>query len=189
MGDPKFPRPKWSRPSHPWQADRIKAENELIRKFGLKNKKEVWKAQSRLRRWRQRARELQARMRTGDVQAEKERGEVLQRLARLGILPGQEATLDDVLALSVERLMERRLQTLVYLRGLANTVRQARQLVVHGHVAIGGRKVTIPGYLVKKPEEEGIRYHAHSELAHEAHPARPSLEALEARRVLAERRE
>lgn len=189
MGDPKFPRPKWSRPSHPWQADRIKAENELIRKFGLKNKREVWKAQSLLRRWRQRARELQARMRTGDAQAEKERGQMLQRLARLGLLPGEGATLDDVLALNPETLMERRLQTVVYLRGLANTVRHARQLVVHGHVAVADRKVTIPGYLVKQAEEEDVRYHAHSELAHEAHPARPSLETLEARRVLAERGE
>ncbi len=187
MGDPKFPRAKWSRPSHPWQADRIKAENDLIRKFGLKNKREVWKGQSLLRQWRQRARILQARIRYGDAHAEREREQLLRRLARFGILPMEGATLDDVLALEMENLMERRLQTLVYLKGLANTVKHARQLVVHGHVAIGERKVTIPGYLVKKAEEEDIKYHSHSELSNEAHPARPSLEALEARRLTSER--
>lgn len=186
MGDPKFPKPKWSRPSHPWQADRIKAENELIRKFGLKNKRELWKSQSLLRRWRQRARTLQAKMRYGDPQAEKEVKELLQRLARLGLLPVEGATLDGVLGLKVEDILERRLQTLVYLRGLGNTVRQARQLIVHGHIAIGDRKVTVPGYLVKKAEEDGIRYNPRSVLANEAHPARPSLEVLEARRMASE---
>ncbi len=183
MGDPKFPRPKWSRPSHPWQADRIKSENELIRKFGLKNKREVWRVQSLLRRWRQRARILQARTRYGDPQAEKEIQELLRRLARLGLLPLEGASLDDVLALEMENVMERRFQTIVYLQGLANTVKHARQLIVHGHVAIGDRKVTIPGYLVKKDEEGAISYHPHSEMANEAHPARPSLETLEARRL------
>lgn len=186
MGDPKFSRAKWSRPSHPWQADRIQAENELIRKFGLKNKREVWKAQSQLRSWRQRARNLQARTRYSDAQADKEVKELLQRLARMGLLPFDGATLDDVLALRSESLMERRLQTIVYLRGLANTVKQARQLVVHGHVAVGNRRVTIPGYLVPRAEEEEVRYDVHSELSNEAHPTRPSLEALETRRLTME---
>ncbi len=186
VGDPKFPRAKWSRPSHPWQAERIKAENELIRKFGLKNKREVWRTQSLLRRWRQRARSLQARTRYGDVQAEKETDQMLKRLARLGLLPMEGATLDDVLALKMEDVLGRRFQTLAYLRGLTNTVRQARQLIVHGHVAIGNRKVTVPGYLVMKEEEESIDYHPKSEFANEAHPARPSLEALEARRLTSE---
>lgn len=94
--------------------------------------------------------------------------------------------MDDVLALKMEDVLSRRFQTLAYLRGLTNTVRQARQLIVHGHVAIGDRKVTIPGYLVKKEEEERIDYHPKSEFANEAHPGRPSLEALEARRLTSE---
>ena len=52
MGDPKFSRKKYETPSHPWQADRIKEENELIKKYGLKNKKEVWKVKSLLRNFR-----------------------------------------------------------------------------------------------------------------------------------------
>lgn len=176
MGDPKFPRPKWTRPPRPWQADRIKEENELIAEFGLKNKREVWKALSQLRHWRQRARDLQALVRYENPQAEREVEELLQRLGRLGMLPRKGASLDDVLTLQPEAILGRRLQTLVHLRGLAHTAKQARQFIVHGHVAVGDRRVTIPGYLVPVDEEEGIRYHPQSELAHEAHPARPSLE-------------
>jgi len=47
MGKPKFSRKKYETPSHPWQEDRIKAENELVKKYGLKNKKEVWKARTK----------------------------------------------------------------------------------------------------------------------------------------------
>ena len=53
MGDPKFSRAKFERPSHPWQAERIKTENELLKKYGLKNKKELWRSQFVLRRFRQ----------------------------------------------------------------------------------------------------------------------------------------
>ena len=41
MGKPKFSRKKYETPSHPWEEDRIKLENELIKKYGLKNKSEA----------------------------------------------------------------------------------------------------------------------------------------------------
>ncbi len=186
MGDPKFPRARWSRPSRPFQADRIQAENDLLGQFGLRNKRELWRTESLLRHWRQRARVLQAQVRFGDSQAEKEVEELLQRLARLGILASSGAHLDDVLTLQTRNILERRLQTFAYLKGLAHTARQARQFIVHGHISISDRKVTIPGYIVRRNEEDSIRYHPHSDLANEAHPARPSWEVMEARRLAQE---
>jgi len=173
LGDPKFSRAKYERPSHPWEGERIKAENDLLKKYGLKNKKELWRSQFVLRRFRQRARELQARVRTGDKQAEKEREELLRRLGRLGLLPLEGTTLDDVLALDVEAVLSRRLQTLTFLKGLAFTPRQARQFIVHGHVSIAGRRVTIPGYVVSRTEENGIAYDERSAISSDLHPARP----------------
>lgn len=173
MGDPKFSRRKYERPSHPWEGERIKAENELVKKYGLKNKKELWRAQSVLRRFRQRARELQAKVRYGDKQAGKEREELMGRLGRLGLLPTEGAALDDVLALDVEAVLSRRLQTLAFVKGLAFTPHQARQFIVHGHVAIGARRVTVPGYLVTRTEEGGIVYDPRSPISHDLHPARP----------------
>lgn len=173
MGDPKFSRRTYTRPSHPWEGERIKGENELLKKYGLKNKRELWKAQSVLRRFRQRARQLQALVRSANPQAEKEKGELLARLGRLGLLPLDGATLDDVLALDVEALLSRRLQTLTFVKGLAFTPHQARQFIVHGHVSVAGRRVDVPGYLVGRGDEGTIVYDPRSPIAHELHPARP----------------
>ncbi|MEE9223806.1 MAG: 30S ribosomal protein S4 [Thermoplasmata archaeon] len=178
MGDPKFSRRKYDKPKHPWEGDRIKAENELIKKYGLKNKKELWKAQTLLRRFRQRSRELQAKVRYQDKQAEKERSELLKKLGSLGLLPLEGASLNDVLALDIEAILSRRFQSMAYVKGLAYSTKQSRQLIVHGHAAIGDRKVTIPGYYVKRDEENLIRYSPDSPLANELHPSRPDLEAV-----------
>jgi small subunit ribosomal protein S4 len=178
VGDPKFSRAKYERPSHPWEAERIKTENELLKKYGLKNKKELWRSQFTLRRFRQRARDLQARVRTGDKQAEKEREQLLRRLGRLGLLPLEGTTLDDVLGLDVEALLSRRLQTLTFLKGLAFTPRQARQFIVHGHVSVSGHRVTIPGYLVSREEENVIIYDERSPIANDLHPVRQAAAAI-----------
>jgi small subunit ribosomal protein S4 len=172
MGNPKLPRRKYDTPSHPWQGDRIKLENDLIKKFGLKNKREVWKMQSQLRNFRQQARLLNARLRMADLQAEKEKNQLLTRLVKLGLL-NPNSDLNDVLGLEVENILNRRLQTQVYLKGLAHTPKQARQFIIHGHVSIDGRKVTIPGYLVKHNEEGTIEYNQYSSLTNELHPMRP----------------
>jgi small subunit ribosomal protein S4 len=172
MGDPKFSTRKYDTPSHPWQGERIASENEILRKHGLKNKTELWKVASLLRTFRQRARNLQAKIRYGDKQAEKERDEFIQRLDSMGII-SKEATLDDILSLDIEVLLTRRLQTLAYLKGLSSSPKQARQFIVHGHVSINGKKVTIPGYMVKRSEEETLAYLAYSPLADDLHPARP----------------
>ncbi len=172
MGKPKFSRKKYETPSHPWQEDRIKEENELIKKYGLKNKKEIWKAQTRLRKYRGQARELLAKVGRGDVQSKKESEQLLIHLNMISILP-MNSTLDDVLALDTESILSRRLQTLTYLKGLANTPDQARQLISHGHIAVGNRRVTVPGYMVTKQEESEIGYTHDSPLNDVMHPARP----------------
>ena len=172
MGKPKFSRKKYETPSHPWQEDRIKAENELIKKYGLKNKREIWKAETRLRKYRGQARELLARVGGGDTQSKKESDQLLMHLNRVNILPSN-STLDDVLTLGTESILSRRLQTLTYLKGLANTPTQARQLISHGHIAICNRKVTVPSYIVTKDEEGEIDYIPDSPLNDLMHPARP----------------
>ena len=172
MGKPKFSRKKYETPSHPWQEDRIKAENELVKKYGLKNKREVWKARTKLRKFRGQARELLAKVKGEDIQGKKESEQLLVYLNRLNILPTN-SSLDDVLALDIESILSRRLQTLSYLKGFANTPDQARQLIIHGHIAIGERRVTIPGYMVTKDEEEQLGYTNDSPLNDTMHPARP----------------
>ncbi len=186
MGDPKFSRRKYDTPAHPWEGERIKEENELLMKYGLKNKRELWRAKSFVRGLRAQSRELQARIRTGDPQAKIETEQLLARCAKLSLLPQDGATLNDVLSLNTEAILARRLQTVVYRKGLAYTPKQARQLIVHGHAAVGPRKVTIPGYIVKRGEEEQIQYHETSPIANELHPMRPKPEELKAKMEAAE---
>ena len=173
MGKPKFSRKKYETPSHPWKEDRINTENELIKKYGLKNKREIWKGETALRKYRSQARELLAKIGSGDLQIKKESNQLLAHLTRLNILP-LNSTLDDVLALETEAILARRLQTITYLRGFANTPMHARQLISHGHIAITNRKITVPGYMVTKDEENEIDYIADSPLNDTMHPARPS---------------
>lgn len=171
MGKPKFSRKKYETPSHPWEGERIKEEHELVKKYGLKNKREIWKAKTLLKKYRGQARSLLAKVAT-DPQSKKECDQLLMHLNRLNILP-LNFTLDDVLSLDVEDILSRRLQTLTYLKGLAKSPRQARQLIVHGHISVGGRKITIPSYLVTKDEENEISYTENSPLNDPLHPERP----------------
>lgn len=100
--------------------------------------------------------------------------QLLDRLHRLGILH-ETAALDDVLDMSIEDILERRLQTLVFRRGLAKSVYQARQLITHGHVSIGGKRVSSPSYLVLRNEEPKISYAPASPLSATDHPLRESI--------------
>ena len=175
MGNPKFSKKKYNTPKHPWKQDRIESEREFIKKYGLKNHKEVWKAKTYLGRYRQQARELLAKLGGKDPQVKKESDQLLLHLTRMGILPSG-SSLDDVLALETESILNRRLQTLVYLKGFSNTIIHSRQLINHGHIGIGEKKVDIPGFIVPKDDESEINYLNKSPLNELSHPARPKTE-------------
>lgn len=55
------------------------------------------------------------------------------------------------------QILESRLDNVIYRMGLANTRREARQIVNHGHVTINGKRVDIPSYLVKPGEVISLR--------------------------------
>ncbi|MDD5111595.1 MAG: 30S ribosomal protein S4, partial [Candidatus Altiarchaeota archaeon] len=84
-----------------------------------------------------------------------DKSELIDRLIKSGML--KTSALDAVLALNVEDLFERRLQTIVYRKGLAKTPKQARQIITHGHVVVGDTIINIPRYPVKLSEEESVR--------------------------------
>ncbi len=126
-----------------------------------------------LSKFRGMARTLQSMSASERVKVE---AQILGRLKHIGILP-EDAVLDNVLDLAIESILDRRLQTLVFKKGLAKTIYQARQLISHGHIAIGERKVFSPSYLVLKEEEENISYSVTSPLASTEHPIRESIEA------------
>ena len=160
----------------------MEEEGKLLTKYGLKNKRELWKAESILRGFRRQARDLQARLRAGEPQARRETDQLIGRLTRLGVLPVGSPTIDDVLALNTEDLLQRRFEWIVFHRGLAPTANGARQWITHGHLSIGDHRVTRPGYLVSSAEEPLIAYCPTSPLANDDHSVRVALrERLQAR--------
>ena len=174
MGDPKFPSKHYNTPSHPWQKTRIEQERTLTHQYGLKSKKEIWKADTKVREMRRQARKLTAK--ANDEQAQKEKTLLLNKLSRLGMLE-QGAALEDVLRMAPENILDRRLQTQVYLQGLASTVKQSRQLIIHGHISVEGAVNRVPGMIVTKTQEKNITYSPSSALNSDLHPVRPGAKA------------
>ncbi len=152
MGDPKKLRKKYSTPNHPWQKARIDEEKELMSEYGMKNKKELWKMVSTLKNYKQRLKQLIPRK---DAQAEVERKQLISKLRSLGIISA-DASQEDVLGITMRQVMDRRLSTLVLKKGLASSIRQARQFVTHEHVSVNGRMINSPSYLVPIEEEPFI---------------------------------
>lgn len=152
MGDPKNSRKIWRKPKRPLNYDLLNEELYVLGTFGLKNKRELWKAHTELSRVRKQARSLLAL--TQELREKKE-PTLMKSLTRVGFVK-ENSTLDDVLNLKVTDLLARRLQTMVQKKGLIKSPYQARQAVVHGHVMIGDRVVTIPSYTVKIDEENEI---------------------------------
>ena len=155
MGQPKHARKKYARPRKPWDKRRLEEEGALKKQYGFKNKRELWRTEEMLRKKRHSARRLLAMQLEQRIKREQE---LIASLIKIGMLD-EKATLDDVLTLNVQEMLERRLQTIVYRKGLANTLSQARQFIVHGHIALNGKKLTTPSYIVKRGEENKLSYY------------------------------
>src|SRR6056297_3578542 len=174
MGDPRKVRRKYEGPGHPWVASRLETERDLKKTFGTKNKKELYKMETALKRFKDQAKQLSSRV---DAQAEKEQQQMIDKMVGLGLIKTG-AGLDDILGLSVIDLMNRRLQTVLVKRLLARTTSQARQFITHGHVIVGNSVITSPGYIVSIEEEAKITFRGSSAFNSEQHPERFSEEEL-----------
>ena len=171
MGSAKRQRKKFSKPSHPWQKDRILEEKEIREQYGLRRKYEIWKMDSILKNFTRQAKNL---VTIRNKQVEKERGQLLSKLHSLGLID-KNAKIEDILSLTLNDIMERRLQTLVYRKNLASSARQARQFIVHAHIALGEKIVTAPSYLVPVDEEGNIGFSQGSVLSNTGHPQRSAI--------------
>jgi small subunit ribosomal protein S4 len=160
LGDPKYPRRMWKKPKRPLNYDLKMEELKTLGTFGLKTKRELWKAHTQLSKVRHQARSLLA---LGKEIREKKEPILMNSLTRIGLV-SENSTLDDVLNLQITDLLSRRLQTVVQKKLSFKTPYQARQAVVHGHVMIGDRIINIPSYTVKVNEEKEIHLTSDSSL-------------------------
>ena len=194
MGSPKRLRKKYEMPANMWDSSRIAQQHEIKEKYGLKKMRELWQAESELSRIRKNVREILA-----GRESEETGRQIISRLASYGIVK-PDATLDELLSIGVDSLLERRLQTVVAKKGLARTLKQARQLITHGFIAINGKKVTTPSYEVRTSEESLIGYYkpidlnagvgkAEQKAEAEAHAGMPERQAKEAENSDSEKNE
>jgi small subunit ribosomal protein S4 len=160
MGDPKYPRKVWRKPKRPLNYELKMDELQTLGTFGLRTKRELWKAHTELSRVRQQARSLLAL--TEEARAEKE-PILLKSLSRIGLV-SENSSLDDVLNLKPTDLLARRLQTIVSKKLGFKTPYQARQAVIHGHIMVGDRKVDIPSYTVTVAEEDSVKFSPESKI-------------------------
>ncbi|MBN2154570.1 MAG: 30S ribosomal protein S4 [Candidatus Lokiarchaeota archaeon] len=158
MGDPRKLRKKFKRPRVPFEKVRIDSELRYLGEYGLRNKRELSKHRFQLSKFRRMARDLKTM--PEDVQKIMY-NELLSKLHGIALVDS-DATTDDVLSLSVENILDRRLQTMVFKKGLARSIYQARQLIAHKHIAIQDKVISSPSYLVKADEEEHLKFHNYS---------------------------
>ena len=179
MGDPKKFRKKYKTPTHPWMKERIEEEKKLLSEYGLGRKKEIWKMDSKLKKFFNQAKQIVGMEKE---KAEEKKKNLIQKLQRLGLL-SKNAGFDDILGLTINDIMERRLQTIVFRKGLARTMKQARQFITHRHILVGDRVITMPSYIVPVELEDKISFVKASPLSDPDHPERKKDEKEEKKKV------
>jgi len=128
----------YSKPKRPFDKVRLDEEKGIMKEFGLKNKREIWKAEARIKSIREKAKRL--------ISSKLEEQQTLfNKLNKIGIKVN---SISSILSLNKQDYMKRRLQTIVVAKKLASTSRQARQLIVHKKILVDGRAISIPSYVV-----------------------------------------
>lgn len=138
---------KYQKPKKLFNKIQIEEEDSLLKNYGLKNKKELWKAEAKIEKIRKQAKKL--------LTAPQEQQQFLNKLATIGLIKAN-ANIDDLLELKKEDILNRRLQTIVHKKGLATTAKQARQLIVHKKIMVSEKILNIPSYIVPIAMEKEI---------------------------------
>ncbi len=183
MGDPKKNRKKYSTPVHPWKKDRIDEEKELVKEYGLKNMQEIWKMKAPLDHFKHRVKNI---ISISGTEADEQTTALLSKLHSMGLVK-EGAKLDDVLSLTTRDILERRLQTLLFRKGLCRSAKQARQFITHRHVSVKGQKIDAPSYLVSLDEEASITFAENSSLSNPEHPELQIAEPKKTKKVTKEK--
>jgi len=138
---------KYSKPKRPFDKSRIEEESIIKKKYGLKNKKEIWKADAKVRLMRQKAKKL--------IKAPlKEQKALFLRLQKIGL---KVFSIADVLGLNKKDYLDRRLQTIILEKKIAPTIKTARQRITHKKILVNGAVVNSPSYIVSTDLEDKIK--------------------------------
>ena len=166
-------------PRRPFEKERLDAELKLCGEFGLRAKKEVWRAKFVVAKLRKAARILLT-LDEKDPKRLFEGAAILRQCRRLGVLSDDKLKLDYVLALTDEDFLERRLQTQVFKLGLARSIHHARVLIKQRHIRVGAQCVNVASFIVRTESQKHIDLVRNSSLA-EGAPGRVKRRRLKAK--------
>jgi small subunit ribosomal protein S9e len=155
-------------PRNPFEKERMVKELELVGRYGLRNKRELWTLQKVFTKDKERARNLLISSNPNDVLIDGRY--LLNRLVKYGILGAIDLTdrdevvsgLSKILDLTIDRYLDRRLQSCVFSAGLAKSIHQARVLVNSRCICVGDQIVDISSFMVKAEQEPFIEYNPYS---------------------------
>jgi len=148
-------------PRRPYEKERIDRELKTVGEYGLRNKREYWRVQFLLSKIRSVARVLLT-LPEKDPKRLFEGAALMRRLTRIGLLGENEQKLDHCLALTVEKFLDRRLQTRVFQAQLAKSIHHARVLIRQRHIRVGRQMVNVPSFVVRVDSEKHIEFSATS---------------------------
>jgi small subunit ribosomal protein S4 len=168
MGDIKKIRKKYSKPSHPWRIARIEEENAICKEYGIPKKNELWKGIAKLESFKNQAKKFSALQ---GSQADLERNNLFKKLHSYNLINVGDSA-DAILGITLKNILDRRLQTLVFKKGLTKTMKQARQMITHRHVSINNKIVSSPSYIVKVVEEASMSIRPKSPFYNQDHAER-----------------
>jgi len=152
MGEPKKQRKVYDAVKSPWNFKLLGDELKLLGEYGLKNKRELRTHQSYLRKIRTAVRETFS---LSEDDKKVKNVEIISRLSKLGLIPDN-SSVDNILKIGLKEILERRLQTIVFRKGIAQTPYQARQLITHGHILVNNNVIKKPGFFVNSIDVEKV---------------------------------
>jgi small subunit ribosomal protein S4 len=136
----------YSKPKRPFDKVRIDEEAQIVKEFGLKNKREIWKVEANINSIREKAKGL--------ISSDPKEQQILfDKLKKIGI---KVDSIADVLSLEKQDYLKRRLQTVLVAKRMATTMKSSRQLITHKKVLVNGRVVNSPSYVVPVELESKI---------------------------------
>lgn len=136
----------YSRPKRPFDKARIDEEAIIIEKFGLKSKTEIWKADAKVKLIRQKAKNL-------ITASQEEQQAFFARLKKIGF---NVKSIADVLSLTKEDYLQRRLQSVVVAKKILPTMKAARQAITHRKIIVNTNVTDSPSYIVPVEFENKI---------------------------------
>ncbi|MBI2664822.1 30S ribosomal protein S4 [Candidatus Woesearchaeota archaeon] len=175
MGSPRHPKKRYSRPFKIWNRTRLDSEKPIVEEYGLKNKKELWRTSSLLRKFTAQGKRLIA---LRGLQADVEKKQLIAKLSSLGLISA-DASIDEVLGLDIKDFLRRRLQTVVFSKKLSRSIKQSRQFIVQRHIRVGSRIITSPSFLVPTQLESQVEFSEGSSLSKLDHPERAAVKPAE----------